>query len=191
MPFQNIQGSRHVQYDADSYSGMLLANEASYGKRTIPSYHFDKAKVIVSLGADFLGTWLSPIEFARQYAKGRKIDEKAPAMSKHYQFESFLSLTGANADERFTHKPSESAAVALALLAAVGGSVTAPALPEKLKAGIKKAAKDLLANKGKALVVSGTNNSRCADHCQCNQRSHRCQWNNDYLGCHQPDPSGN
>ena len=152
------QGSRHVQYDADSFSGMLLANEASYGKRAIPSYHFDDAKVIVSLGADFLGTWLSPIEFARQYAKGRKIDEKAPAMNKHYQFESLLSMTGANADERFAHKPSETAAVALALLAAVGGNVTAPALSEKLKAGINKAAKDLLANKGKALVVSGSNN---------------------------------
>ena len=59
-------------------SGMLQANEASYGVRSIPSYHFDNAKVIVSLGADFLGTWLSPVEFARQYAKGRKIDEKAP-----------------------------------------------------------------------------------------------------------------
>ncbi len=152
------QGSRHIQYDADSFSGMLLANEASYGKRTIPAYHFDQAKVIVSLGADFLGSWLSPIEFSRQYASGRKIDEKAPAMNRHYQFESLMSLTGSNADARFTHKPSESAAVALALLAAVGGSVTAPALPENLKAGISKAAKDLLASKGKALVVSGSNN---------------------------------
>ncbi len=153
-----FQGSRHVQYDADSYSGMLLANEASYGKRVIPAYHFDQAKVIVSLGADFLGTWLAPIEFARQYAVGRKIDEKSPAMNRHYQFESFSSLTGANADERFTHKPSESGAVALALLAAVGGNVIAPALPEKLKAGVQAAAKDLMANKGKALVVSGSNN---------------------------------
>jgi molybdopterin-containing oxidoreductase family iron-sulfur binding subunit len=152
------QGSRHIQYDADSFSGMLLANEASYGKRAIPSYHFDEAKVIVSLGADFLGTWLSPIEFARQYAKGRKIDEKAPAMSKHYQFESLLSMTGANADDRFAHKPSETAAVALSLLSALGGNVTAPSLPEKLKAGINKATKDLIANKGKALVVSGSNN---------------------------------
>ena len=42
-------GSRHVQYDALSYSGMLLANEACYGKRVIPSYHFDNAKVIVGL----------------------------------------------------------------------------------------------------------------------------------------------
>jgi MoCo/4Fe-4S cofactor protein with predicted Tat translocation signal len=152
------QGSRHVQYDADSFSGMLQANEGSYGNRAIPSYHFDNARVIVSLGADFLGTWLSPVEFARQYAQGRKIDEKAPSMSRHYHFESFMSMTGANADERFVHMPSESAAVALALLAAVGGSVSAPALPEKLKTGISKVAKDLLANKGKALVVSGSNN---------------------------------
>ncbi len=151
-------GSRHIQYDADSFSGMLLANEASYGKRAVPSYHFDQAKVIVSLGADFLGTWLSPIEFARQYASGRKIDEKAPEMNRHYQFESFLSLTGSNADERFTHKPSESAAVAVALLAAVGGGGTAPALPESLKAGINKVAKELLANKGKGLVISGSKN---------------------------------
>jgi MoCo/4Fe-4S cofactor protein with predicted Tat translocation signal len=152
------QGSKHIQYDADSYSGILQANEASYTKRAIPSYHFEEAKVIVSLGADFLGTWLSPVEFARQYAMGRKIDEKSPAMSKHYQFESFLSMTGANADERFAHKPSESAAVAVALLAALGGNITAPSLPEKLKAGVNKAAKELLANKGKALVVSGSNN---------------------------------
>ncbi len=150
-------GSRHVQYDADSFSGMLQANEAAYGKRSLPSYHFENAKVIVSLGADFLGTWLSPVEFARQYAQGRKIKEKAPEMNRHYQFESLLSMTGANADERFAHKPSEAGAVALALLAALGGSVTAPALADKLKAGIAKAAKDLAAAKGKALVVSGSN----------------------------------
>ncbi|HXB93959.1 MAG TPA: TAT-variant-translocated molybdopterin oxidoreductase, partial [Puia sp.] len=38
-------GSRHVQYDADSYSGILLAAEGSYGKKTIPSYRFDNAQV--------------------------------------------------------------------------------------------------------------------------------------------------
>ncbi|HEV9037963.1 MAG TPA: TAT-variant-translocated molybdopterin oxidoreductase [Puia sp.] len=149
--------SRHVQYDADSYSGVLLAAEASYGKRMIPSYRFDKAEVIVSLGADFLGTWLSPVEFARHYSKGRKIDESNPSMSKHYQFESLLSMTGGSADERYTHKPSQSGAVALALLAELGGSVTAPALPDNVKAGIKRAARDLQDNKGKGLVISGSN----------------------------------
>jgi len=150
-------GSRHVQYDADTYSGILLAAEASYGKRVVPSYRFDNAKVVVSLGADFLGTWLAPEQFSSDFAKGRRIDEKNPEMSKLFQFESLLSVTGANADERFTHRPSETGAVALALLAAVGGSVTAPALPDNVKAGIAKAAKELSENKGKALVVSGSN----------------------------------
>jgi len=97
-------GSRHVQVDADSYSGMLLANEASFGRREIPSYHFENAKVIVSLAADFLGTWLNPVEFAAQWVVNRKINEAKPAMRKHYQFESFLSQTGTNADESFTHR---------------------------------------------------------------------------------------
>src|SRR6195952_1916582 len=129
-------GSKHIQYDADSFSGMLLANEASYGRKAIPSFHLDKASVIVSLGADFLGTWLSPVELSRGYVAGRKMTDKKPEMNRHYQFESMMSLTGANADKRYAHNPSETGAVALALLAAVGGPVTAPALPEKLKAGI-------------------------------------------------------
>jgi molybdopterin-containing oxidoreductase family iron-sulfur binding subunit len=150
-------GGRHVQYDAVSYSGMLLANEATQGRRAIPSYHFDKAKVIVSLGADFLGTWLSPVEFARQYSLGRKINEASPAMSKHYQFESYLSMTGACADERFTHRPSEIGAVALALYAALGGQASANITDAKLKAGIQKVAADLQKNHGAAVVVSGSN----------------------------------
>jgi MoCo/4Fe-4S cofactor protein with predicted Tat translocation signal len=150
-------GSRHVQYDADSYSGLLLANEATYGKRAIPSYRFDNAKVIESLGADFLGTWLSPVEFARAYAQGRRVNGKDPAMSKHYQFESLLSLTGSNADERYTHRPSETGAVALALLGAINGGTASAPFAGKLPAGIKKAAKDLVENKGKAVVISGSN----------------------------------
>lgn len=150
-------GSRHVMYDAYSASGMLLANEASYGKRAIPSYRFDKAKVIVSLDADFLGTWISPVEFTKQYSAGKKINEKSPVMSKHIQFESIMSLTGANADERFVHKPSEAGAVAAGLLNALNGSGVGSISDAKLKAGIEKTAKLLAANAGSALVVSGSN----------------------------------
>ena len=149
-------GSRHVQYDAVSYSGMILANQASYGKKAIPSYHFEKAKVIVSLGADFLTTWLSPIVFANQYSQNRRIDVEKRAMSKHYQFESHYSITGASADERYLHKPSETGAVALALLGAVGGG-TSSNISGKAAEGIKKAGAELLANKGAALVVCGSN----------------------------------
>ena len=149
-------GSKHVEYDAVSYSGILLANQASYGKKAIPSYRFDNAKVIVSLAADFLGTWLSPIEFSKQYATGKKIDEKNPEMSKHIQFESVASLTGSNADERFLHRPSETGAIAVALLAAVNGQ-SVSGVNEELKKAITKTAKELVENKGKSLVVSGSN----------------------------------
>lgn len=151
-------GSRHVQYDAVSNSGMLLANELSYGKRALPSYHFDKAKTIVSLGADFLGTWVSPTEFSKQYAANRKVTSTKPELSRHIHFESMISMTGSNADDRYTHKPSQTGAVALALLAKLGGAVTAPAITDKkLQAGIDKTAAVLNASKGAALVVCGSN----------------------------------
>lgn len=152
-------GSRHIQYDALSSSGILDANAASFGKRAIPSYQFDKAKTIVTLGADFLGTWLSPIEYARQYAVGRKIDQKNPTMSRHISFESMLSLTGANADDRFVHPPSEEAAVVMALYAALGGNITTPNLvDDRLKKGIKEAAEALKKAGAASIVASGSNN---------------------------------
>lgn len=149
-------GGRHVQYDAVSYSGLIMANQASYGKKAIPAYHFENAKVIVSLGADFLATWLSPVVFAKQYAENRRIQEDKPAMSRHFQFESHYSITGANADDRYIHKPSETGTVALALLGALGGG-TSSNLTGKVAEGIKKAAAELSANKGAGLVVCGSN----------------------------------
>ncbi|MEO6405100.1 MAG: TAT-variant-translocated molybdopterin oxidoreductase [Ferruginibacter sp.] len=153
-------GSRHVQYDAVSHSGMLLANEASYGKRAIPSYQLDKAKVIVSLAADFLGTWLSPVEFNRQYASQRRVKSDKPELSRHIQFESMMSLTGSNADDRFVHAPSQTGAIALALLSKLGGSASAPVITDAaLAKGIEKTAALLSANKGAAVVVCGSNDA--------------------------------
>lgn len=151
-------GSRHVEYEALSYSGMLLANEATFGRKEIPMYHLDAAKVIVSLDADFLGTWLAPVTFARQYSTGRKVNPEKPEMSKHIQFESRLSLTGANADDRFIHRPSEIGMVALNLLSLLGGGVSAPAVADaRLKKGLEMAANMLKQAGGNGVVVSGSN----------------------------------
>ena len=102
----NYGNVMHVQMDAVSYSGMLDANEASFGVRALPTYNFDKAAVIVSFGADFLGNWLNA-DYAKQYVTAR--NPKNGKMAKHYQVESTLSLTGSNADDRIQIKPSEQA----------------------------------------------------------------------------------
>ncbi|HXS35267.1 MAG TPA: TAT-variant-translocated molybdopterin oxidoreductase [Flavipsychrobacter sp.] len=147
--------AKHIVYDNISYSGMLLANEASYGKRTLPTYHFDKAQTIVSIGADFLGTWLSPIEFAKGYSKGRKMSAENLHLSKHYQVEPTLSISGANADERATCKPSEMGTVAVALYNAIVNGAQPSFTSKKLNALITQAAADL--KKGNGLVVCGSN----------------------------------
>jgi MoCo/4Fe-4S cofactor protein with predicted Tat translocation signal len=143
----------HIQYDPISYYGMWKANEESFGKGLIPSYDFSKAKVIVSVGADFLGTWLSPIEFTKGYAVNREVSEEKRDMSRHYQFESNLSLTGANADYRGLMKPSQEGAVLAQLYNIVsGGSATDSGVTY-----VEKAAKELLENKGASLVVCSSN----------------------------------
>ena len=150
--------AQHVNYDAVSYSGLIQANDASYAIKGIPSYHFDNANVIVSFGADFLGSWLSPVEFAKQYASKRKVTSTNTAMSRHFQFESMYSMTGASADERFTHRPSELGVVLLNLYARLGGTVSAPAISDaRLKSGIDAAATELKNAGGNALVVCGSN----------------------------------
>jgi len=90
------------------------------------------ADCIVSIGADFLSSWLSPIEYAVQYGKTRKISPESPKMSRHHQFETTLSLTGSNADYRTGIKPSEIGSVVVSLYNAVakntgGSSVNAKA----------------------------------------------------------------
>jgi molybdopterin-containing oxidoreductase family iron-sulfur binding subunit len=148
-----------ITYDPISNYGITRASETYYGSKILPSYHFDRAKVIVSFGADFLGSWISPIEFARQYSKGRKISKDKPEMSRHFQFESNLSLTGANADYRTPISPSQSGLAVLALynlLAKKAGSASAGSASLELPY-LAKAVDELWANRGNTLVVSGSN----------------------------------
>ena len=153
-----------VMYDSVSSSGLLMANEQSFGVRAIPAYHFDKAKVIVGIECDFLGTWVSPEEFARQYVSGRKVDPDHPEMSRHIQMESYMSLTGSNADNRVPLKPSQIGGAIAALyneIAATASAprVNAPDLPAAQQSKISKIAKELLGARGESLVVSGSNNA--------------------------------
>ena len=150
-----------VQYDAVSASGLLDSNAASFGKRVVPNYKFDSAEVIVSFAADFLGTWISPVEYASQYAKNRKIarEAKEATMSRHYQFETGMSLTGSNADHRTPVRPSELGASVVALYAALGGAGASAKVSAKTQKAINAAAADLKAAAGKSLVVCGSNDT--------------------------------
>ena len=149
--------AKTVTYDANSVSGLVQANGG-----VLPSFDFSKAKTIVSIGADFLGTWIAPTEFAGQWAKTRRVNSAEGGnreMSRHYQFETIMSNTGANADYRATYKPSQEGLVVTALYNAIVKKIGGAAISS---ASVKidhldKAATDLVSTKGASLVVSGSN----------------------------------
>lgn len=163
--FKTKFNARHIVYDANSKAGILNANEQNFGKRIVPAYRFDRAKTIVSFNADFLGTWVSPIEFTKQYSSSRKVSRENPTMSRHWQFESVLSLTGANADKRITVSPSQEGAAVIALYnelaQMMGKSAGANAALKDAAAqkAIKQAALELKNSMGTSLVVSGSNDT--------------------------------
>ncbi|WP_295801812.1 TAT-variant-translocated molybdopterin oxidoreductase [Mucilaginibacter sp.] len=157
---KQFPAAKHINYDAVSYTGIIQANQNSFGKAVLPHYNFDKADIIVSFAADFLGTWISPEEFTRQYVSNRNNKSlESKKMSRHIQFETGMSLTGSNADVRIPIKPSEEGAALIALYNAISGSSLAgKALSNKVaQNAVTIAAKELLAAKGKALVVAGSN----------------------------------
>ncbi len=154
-----------VTYDSLSSAALLSVVKEATGKAVVPDYDFGAAKTIVSFNADFLGTWISPVEYTNHYIKNRKIkDYKNPKQSRHIQVESRMSLTGSNADNRIQLRPSQQSAAIATLYnlvaAATGGQrVKAPKLDDvKASNAIKKTAKELIAGGKSGLVVCGNNN---------------------------------
>ncbi|MDA7768324.1 TAT-variant-translocated molybdopterin oxidoreductase [Flavobacteriales bacterium] len=145
--FSKKYAAKHVQYDAISHQGMLDANKDSFGQRVLPSYHLDKADVLVSFGADFLGNWLNS-SFEKQYIANR--NPKSGKMSRHFQIETNMSLSGSNADVRIPVKPSEKLNLIENLYNALKGN--APANDK-----IKDIVSELSAAKGKSLVICDSN----------------------------------
>ncbi|MFT5725394.1 MAG: MoCo/4Fe-4S cofactor protein with predicted Tat translocation signal [Bacteroidia bacterium] len=152
--FMSAHNAKHIVYDPISYSGITKANKESFGASVIPSYHFDKADVIVSFGADFLGTWVSPTRFTADYSKNRVPTPDKPEMSKHYQIESLLSLTGTNADYRYSIAPSMQGKYLVSLFNMLSGAGGDLELPGN---ALKQIATELKAANGRAIVVCGSN----------------------------------
>jgi molybdopterin-containing oxidoreductase family iron-sulfur binding subunit len=124
----NFADGRHVVVGPRFSSAILEAHARTHGLRVVPHYDFARAGVIVSFDADFLGTWIAPVEFAAGYQAGRRPLGTPPRMSYHVQFESRLSLTGSKADQRLCVRPEDLGLILshLAVRLAARSDVTLP-----------------------------------------------------------------
>ena len=163
--------AKHVVFEPLSNEEVREGQKACYGDDSLPSHRFDKAKIIVSIDADFIGTWLSPTAYSKQFADGRRDIE---TMSRLVVFDSNFSLTGANADNRIRIKPSQQLDVVLGLLhelvvkkghsSYAGNSAVKAVIDSGSGAAgrlgmepalLSQIADDLWENRGKSLVVAG------------------------------------
>ena len=146
--------SKWFTYDAiDSGIHQRAATQA-FGQPVKPVFHFDKAKVILSLDCDFLGGEDGAHEHIRKFAAGRKVEQ---GMSRLYSVESLFTLTGANADHRLrvaASKVAEVAALISTWATSQGKEVPAPARDFESQWAFN-CANDLLKFGKDALVVAG------------------------------------
>ncbi|MES2240354.1 MAG: TAT-variant-translocated molybdopterin oxidoreductase [Bacteroidota bacterium] len=144
--------AKHVIYDAVSSSEALDAFETVYGERALIDYDFSKASLIVSVGADFLGDWQGG-GYDAGYAQGRI--PKNGKMSRHFQLEANMTLSGAAADKRLPMSVANQKQVLVHIYNVVTGSAVAVNLAPEFKAEVTKAAQQLKAAGSKGLLVSG------------------------------------
>ncbi len=159
--------AKWIQYEPISRDNSRKAIQAAFGAPANVVYKLDKAKVALSLDADFMVSGPGAVRSARDFMKNRKVrtvkeaianGEGIPveSMNRLYAVETMLTSTGAVADHRLTLKPSQIPDFTKALAAKLGvAGVTAPVLTGLAAQWLEPLAADLLAAKGAAVVLVG------------------------------------
>jgi menaquinone reductase, molybdopterin-binding-like subunit len=89
------------------------ANLLGFGRAAMPSFDLARSNYIISFGADFLGTWNSPVSQSIGYGEMRRA--RPGNRGKFIQVEQRMSQTGANADEWVPSSPGTEGLLALGL----------------------------------------------------------------------------
>ncbi len=160
-------GLRHVMVDACPMDDVLEGQQQSYGTRVFPRYRFDKADYVLSLGADFLGTWGSTVEYTQAFAEKRRLEGNKATMNKLVVFEPVMTITGQGSDRRFSVHPADMLTVGLSIAAEVAKLVGRSsdelsgfsAAASSQQTGIApeivvEVARDLVKHRGRGLVVA-------------------------------------
>jgi molybdopterin-containing oxidoreductase family iron-sulfur binding subunit len=125
----------------------------AFGTRLRSVPHLDKARVLVALDADPLGQGPNQLSNARGFAARRRPHDGE--FSRIYSIEPAPTLTGAKADHRLALQPQLISEVAIAIARSMGAPLREASLPDQAMRLAKRAAADLSANHGAAVVLAG------------------------------------
>jgi len=140
--------AKWIAWEPAGCENVFAGTKLAFGEELQPVYLFDKADVVLSLEADFLGSGPSMPRYVHDFASRRR----GESMNRLYAVESTPTLTGARADHRRPLSPAALEAFAMSVASGVGvGSVPAGEA-DPFAAAV---AADLKAHAGASLVVAG------------------------------------
>src|SRR5690242_12182370 len=120
-------GGRHVTYEPFAFEALREGNRLTFGTPAIPWYDFANARYIVSFGADFMETWLSPVGYQNGFTRAHAFESgRDGSMAKFVSVAPRLSLTGMSADEWIAAKPGSEFMLALAMAQVILAERLAP-----------------------------------------------------------------
>jgi len=163
---QRMPQARVHFWDAANATNVLRGAHLAYGAWLRPWYDLSRARVVLSLDADFLQTEPGAVRNTRGWAAGRSPD--AESMSRLYVVEPTVTTTGATADHRLRLAARDVAAYLKALaarlvsehhvdLGPVAASVQGATAPAGVDARwINTVAADLHANREHAALIVGS-----------------------------------
>jgi anaerobic selenocysteine-containing dehydrogenase/Fe-S-cluster-containing dehydrogenase component len=134
-----------IFFEPYAYEVQKTANAKVFGVDGLPSYRMEQADLLVSFGADFVETWLSPVEYARKFKEMHGIKNGRKGFFAHVA--PYQSLTGANADLWLPCNPDSEWAVVLGLLRECVGRRGNRNLPDSLRAVAARVAASFTAEK--------------------------------------------
>jgi molybdopterin-containing oxidoreductase family iron-sulfur binding subunit len=110
----NWNSAKPLVYEPFAYEALKTANEMIFGAAVLPSYQLDQADLLVSFGADFLETWLSPVQYSSKFKKMHAVNNNGKGI--FIQISAVQNLTAVNADKWLSCRPGSEATVALGLV---------------------------------------------------------------------------
>ena len=112
------KSSKAVYYHPLVNSAASSAANKCFGRSDTPVYKIDQAEVLISFGANFLETWESPVEYARDYAAFRSPKERRGGLTigRSIYVGSRMGITAAKADEFVAVTPGQVPIVAMGVL---------------------------------------------------------------------------
>lgn len=108
------RSSGPLVFEPFAYESLKSANEKVFGLNGLVSYHLQDADMLVSFGADFLETWLSPVEYAQKFKDMHAL--KNGKKNLFFHISPYQSLTAANADQWMPCAPGGETAIVLSLI---------------------------------------------------------------------------